>query len=179
MSHMHPDHIGGLLTGGEPTFPNATYTVGSTEYDFFSNTDLVGSPAERIHNFVTANVAPFVEKARFVAPGDSVAPGIEVFKAFGHTPGHLAFHLESEGQRLVLTADTANHFVLALARPDLAFAYDFDAEAASTTRREILGMIAADKVPFLGYHMPFPGIGYLTAQGDGFLYEPMSYQLES
>jgi glyoxylase-like metal-dependent hydrolase (beta-lactamase superfamily II) len=88
------------------------------------------------------------------------------------------FHIESEGQRLMLTADTANHFVASLQRPDWHVGFDADKEAAAATRRELFGMIAADRIPFIGYHMPFPAIGYVEEHGEGFRFVPVSYQFD-
>ena len=177
LTHMHPDHIGGLMSGGTPVFSNASYVTGRAEYDFFASPDRMGSPAEGVHQLVLSNVLPLAEKMRFIEAGESVASGIDAVAAFGHTPGHMAYHVESAGRRFMLTADTANHYVIALQDPSIPFGFDIDKEAATAARREVFGMLAADKVPFVGYHMPFPGMGYVTADGDGFRYEPASYQL--
>ncbi|MEM8871551.1 MAG: MBL fold metallo-hydrolase [Pseudomonadota bacterium] len=177
ITHFHPDHIGGILEGGVAAFPNADYAVGAVDYDFWNSEARVGTPAERIYQMVQALNPVIGERMVMMNPGDSVAPGIEAMAAFGHTPGHMVYHIESDGARLVLTADTANHFVLALQRPDWGFTFDIDKEAAAATRKEIFGMLAADKVVFTGYHMPFPALGYVSAEGDGFVYEPVSYQL--
>ena len=97
--------------------------------------------------------------------------------AFGHTPGHMGFMLESGGEQLMLIVDAANHYVWSLAYPDWEVRFDMDKAAAAQTRRNLLGMLAADKVPMVGYHMPFPGLGYVAAKDDGFQYVPHSYQL--
>jgi len=55
--------------------------------------------------------------------------------------------------------------------------FDQDKQAAAETRRRLLGMLAADKIPFIGYHMPFPAMGYVEQSGSGFQYAPTSYQL--
>ena len=84
--------------------------------------------------------------------------------------------VESEGQQLVLGADFANHYVWSLAHPDWEVRFDMDKAAAAATRRRILGMLAADRIPFIGYHMPFPALGFVETRGDGFHYVPASYQ---
>ena len=97
--------------------------------------------------------------------------------AAGHTPGHMIFMLESDGQRMAIAADTANHYVFSLAHPDWEVLFDLDKATAAVTRRKVFGMLAADRVPFIGYHMPFPGLGYVEARGSGFHYVPVSYQM--
>ena len=84
----------------------------------------------------------------------------------------MVYMVESDGQRLMITADTANHYVWSLQRPDWEVRFDADKAAAAATRKQVFGMIAADRIPFIGYHMPFPGVGFVEAQGDGFRYVP-------
>ena len=177
LTHMHPDHVGGMVTDGAPTFPNARYVVGAREYNFWTSEDRVGTGAEGLYTLAQNLVVPMADRLTFLEPGGTVASGIEAMAAFGHTPGHMIYHLESQGQRLALTADTANHFVLSLQKPDWEVRFDLDKSAAAQTRREVFGMLAADRVPFIGYHMPAPGLGYVEASGDGFAFVPHSYQL--
>lgn len=172
ITHMHPDHIGGLMEDGAPAFPNARYVTGAAEFDFFSKT-----PPERLAALVANNVAPLAETMTFLEPGGTVASGVEAVNAFGHTPGHMIYHVESEGARLMITADTANHFVASLQRPDWHVRFDMDKEAAAATRRRVFGMIAADRIPFVGYHMPGDGVGFVEPMGQGFRFVPESYQL--
>ncbi len=176
LTHMHPDHIGGMTEDGEAAFPNARYVTGAAEYDFWSADDRLSGPMQGNAQLVRANVVPFADRMTFVDPGQALVPGIEAVDARGHTPGHLAFHIESEGRRLMITADTANHFVVALQRPDWHLRFDADKEMAAQARRRVFGMIAADRIPFIGYHMPSPSIGFVEARGDGFVYVPETYQ---
>ena len=168
ITHMHGDHIGGLMTDGAPTFPNARYVTGSAEFNAW---DMSGN--ETFEN----NMRPLAEKASFLDDGGSVASGITAMAASGHTPGHMTYMIESEGKQIVIGADFANHYVWSLAYPDWEVKFDRDKEAAAATRRRLLAMMAADRVPFIGYHMPWPGIGFVEARGDGFHYVPHSYQL--
>jgi len=85
--------------------------------------------------------------------------------------------IESNGAQLMLIADLANHPVWSLAKPDWEVRFDMDKAEAAKSRRKVLGMLAADRVPMVGYHMPFPAIGYVAAKDDGFEYVPMSYQM--
>ena len=168
LTHMHGDHIGGLSGDGGVTFPNARYVAGTTEYDHW---------AAAGDDTFDARMRPLAEQTTMIAPGDAAAPGITAVEAFGHTPGHMAFMLESDGKSLLIAADFANHPVFSLEQPDWEVKFDMDKPAAAATRRKLLDMLAADGTPFIGYHMPFPAMGYVEKRGDGYGYVPESYQL--
>ena len=169
LTHMHGDHIGGMMTeAGTPTFANARYVTGSVEHNHWSAAGNEG---------FDKNVKPVNEKMTFLEDGGSVASGITAMMAAGHTPGHMIYMLESNGQRLAVTADTANHYVWSLAHPDWEVSFDMDKANAAASRKTVFGMLAADRVPFIGYHMPFPGMGFVEAKDSGFRYVPASYQM--
>lgn len=168
LTHMHGDHIGGLSTDGVRTFPNARYIAGSTEFNAWSGTGNEGFDTK---------VLPLAQETTMLDDGGSVVSGITAMAAPGHTPGHMAFMLESQGKQLLLGADFANHYVWSLAHPDWEVRFDMDKAAAAATRRRVLGMLAADKIPFVGYHMPWPAFGYVETAGDNFAYVPHTYQL--
>jgi len=170
LTHMHGDHIGGLIAadGVTPTFANARYLTGAVEHNYWS-----GAANEGFDK----NVKPLNDKITFLDDGGAVVPGITGMNAFGHSPGHMVYHVESEGQRLMITADTANHYVWSLQKPDWEVRFDADKPAAAAVRKRVFGMIAADRIPFIGYHMPFPGIGFVEPRDDGFRFVPASYQL--
>ncbi|MGI1661062.1 MBL fold metallo-hydrolase [Palleronia sp. KMU-117] len=168
LTHMHGDHIGGL-TGddGSPTFPNARYVAGQVEFDHWAGAGNEGFDAK---------VRPFAEKMTFIADGGAVASGITGMLAAGHTPGHMTYMLDSGGQQLLIAGDLANHYVWSLAHPDWEVRFDADKAAAAASRRQVLGMLAADRLPFIGYHMPFPAFGFVETRDDGFRYVPGTYQ---
>jgi len=177
ITHCHPDHIGGLMEDGDPLFPNARYLIGETEYDFWSSEDRLSGPTEGVAKLVQANVVPLAEKMTFLKPEGEVVPGIRAINAFGHTPGMLTFHVESEGKRLLIMADVTNHYVVSLMKPEWHVRFDMDKDAAVATRKRILDMLATDRFPVTGYHMPFPAIGYIEKTGDGYRWVQASYQL--
>ncbi|MFN3642728.1 MAG: MBL fold metallo-hydrolase [Gemmobacter sp.] len=161
-THFHGDHIGGL-GGANPTFPNAAYVAGRAEFDFWAG---AGNEA------FEANVRPLAERFSFIEYGAAAAPGITAMATHGHSPGHMSYMIESEGASLLVLGDVTNHPVWSLARPDWEVRFDADKPAAAATRRRVLGMLAADRVPFVGYHMPFPAVGFVAARGEGFDYVP-------
>ncbi len=148
---MHGDHIGGLMAadGVTPFYPNARYVTGGAEHNHWSG---------QANEGFDKNVKPLNEKFTFLDDGGAVVSGITAMAAFGHTPGHMAYVVESGGERLAITADTANHYVWSLQFPDWEVRFDADKAAAAATRKALFGMIAADRIPFIGYHMPFPGM---------------------
>lgn len=177
LTHFHPDHIGGLMESGAPAFPNARYVAPAAEYDFWSAEDKLSGPTERVAKLTQANIVPLAEKMTMISDGDDVVAGITAVAAHGHTPGHTVYHVESGGRRLLIAADTANHYVASLQRPDWHVRFDMDKEGAAATRKKVFGMVAADDIAFAGYHMPFPAIGYVEEKGEGFRYIPATYQL--
>ena len=169
LTHMHGDHIGGLTGDAGETFTNATYITGQLEYDHW---DMSGNEG------FEAKVRPLADRMQFLNGGDSVRSGITAVKAFGHTPGHMAYMIESGGKELLLMADVANHYVWSLQNPEWEVRFDADKAAAAQTRKTIFDMASTDRIPLIGYHMPFPGLGYVEKRGEGgYHFVPHSYQL--
>lgn len=178
LTHMHGDHIGGLLEDGKPAFANARHVFGKIEYDFWTAPERMSGPTEGNAKAVAANVVPLADKATYIAADDEVASGIRAMAAYGHTPGHLIFMFESAGKQLVLTADSANHYVASLQQPDWQVAFDTDKAMGAATRHKVFDMIATDRLPFIGHHMPFPAVGYVEKIATGYRYIPETYQFD-
>ncbi|TCU18962.1 MBL fold metallo-hydrolase [Rhizobium sullae] len=178
LTHMHGDHIGGLMENGAPAFKNARYVAGQAEYDFWSSKAREGTPAEGGHKAVLSNVVPLAEKTTFIKEGDSIVSGVTAMLAPGHTPGHMIFHAESDGKRIVFAGDTANHYILSLLYPEWEVRFDMDKAQAAASRKKVFDMIATDKFAFLGYHMPFPAVGFAVKEGTGYRFVPKTYQFD-
>ncbi|MGE0211397.1 MAG: MBL fold metallo-hydrolase [Parvibaculaceae bacterium] len=176
LTHFHPDHIGGLMEEGKPLFANAEYGANETEFSFWTDAARMSGPTERVAKVVEANVKPLAEKMTMLKDGAEVQPGIRAMVAPGHTPGHTAFLIESDGSRLLIGGDFCNHFVLSMQRPDWHVSFDMDKDQAAATRRKLLDMLATDRLMFTSYHMPFPAVGFVEKAGEGYRYAPASYQ---
>ncbi len=176
-THGHPDHIGGLSDAGKPVYPNARYVFGAIEFDFWKRGENVREARKFNRELFVRLAVPLAEKSTFIKPGDEVAAGIHAVDAMGHSPGMLAFHVESAGKRLLIWADTCNHYVIAVQRPDWHLDVDDDRERAVATRKRILDMAATDKLFIAGFHMPFPALGTIEKSAGGHRWVPVSYQL--
>ncbi len=176
-THGHPDHIGGLTEGGKLVFRNARYVFGAAEFDFWKRGENVREARKFNRELFVKICVPLADRSTFVKPGDEVVPGIHAVDAAGHSPGLLAFHLESQGKRFMITADTCTQYAMAVQRPEWYFDMDDDKDRAVATRRRILDMLATDRLFFAGFHFPFPGIGWIERSDGGYRWVPVSYQL--
>lgn len=116
------------MENGQPSFPNAPYVFGEAEFDYWKAGKNI--PERRVKNreLFIRYVVPFAEKATFLKPGQDVVSGVQAVDAFGHSPGMLAFHIESEGIRLFLWANVTNHYVMSLMKPEWHVLFDHDKE---------------------------------------------------
>jgi glyoxylase-like metal-dependent hydrolase (beta-lactamase superfamily II) len=165
LSHGHPDHVGGLMEGGKPLFPNARYVIGQVEYDFWAPEGKHTGDLEKFAAVFRANTKAIADRFTFLKPGDDVVTGIRAVEAYGHTPGHLNFLIESEGKAIYFWGDCAHHQVASLARPDWHCVFDVDAEQGAVARKRVYDRLATDRLPVIGYHMPFPSVGYVERAG--------------
>jgi len=174
LTHAHPDHIGGAVDSrGHPVFPNARYVLSQLEWDFWtaSRSDLsglrvpedvkraMGSAARRI-------LAPLRFQVDMVEGETELIPGVRTIPAPGHTPGHLALLISSEGQHLLNLGDAAVH-PLHLERPDWENGFDLAPGQAAATRRLLLGRAVAENMHLMAFHFPFPSVGRVAARPEG------------
>lgn len=142
-----------------PTFANARHLTGSAEHNHW---------AAAGNETFDAKVKPVNDRLSFLEDGGSFAGGGTAVLASGHTPGQMGYMLASDGAQSKLIADLANHPVWSLDFPDWEGKFDMDKAMAAKSLRTVLGMLAADKVPMNGYHMPWPATGYVETHDDGF-----------
>jgi glyoxylase-like metal-dependent hydrolase (beta-lactamase superfamily II) len=174
ITHCHQDHIHGLTTrDGTAVFANAEVAVPEAEWAWWSDpTNESRSPQGQRVNFanVARRFAPYRDRLRRYAPGAELAPGLRAVAAPGHTPGHSVVHVADGGEQLMLLADTTHRPELFARRPGLHSLFEFDAEMAERTRRRVLDQVATDRVQVIGYHFPFPAVGHIAREAEGYRY---------
>lgn len=182
LTHMHGDHIGGLLADGKAVFPKAAVYLAGQERDYWSDDKAMNAlPENKREGFAKArNVLEVYGKSLHLfnpvglADGPKeLVPGVKAVAAFGHTPGHTMFLIESEGKRLLLWGDLTHAMAVQMPHPEVAMVFDVDAKAAVATRMAVLDYVARHNVPVGGMHVPFPGMGTLAASGSGYVFTPL------
>lgn len=180
ISHFHPDHIQGVrLKSGAATYPNAEIMVPAAEWAFWMDDSRMNNapdglkPTFQVSRRVFSPIAKDVKQYEW---GKEVVPGITAIEAPGHTPGHTAFVIASGNGKLLLWSDTTNHPALFVRNPEWQAIFDMDGNQATTTRKKLLDMAAADKMQVAGYHLPFPATGYITKTGDKYDLVPVAWQ---
>lgn len=179
LTHLHGDHVGGMAVDGKPVFPNATVYLERREANFWLGPEaLQTAPESRRGGMEKArvNLEPY-EKAGKLTIFDgarTLLPGIDSVPAYGHTPGHTAYMLDSKGQRLLVWGDIMHVQQLQLPNPNVSVVFDVDALMARETRKTFLAHAVAQGYPVAGVHMTFPGIGRIKAEGKGYRWEPVT-----
>jgi glyoxylase-like metal-dependent hydrolase (beta-lactamase superfamily II) len=177
VTHNHPDHIGNVTTkAGDLTFPNAEIVFGRDDYAFWEKGENIPSFRPPTLKMFQEVCLPLKDKARFVKPGDDIVTGVTAVDAYGHSAGHMAYRIESNGKSLMLLCDTVAHFAASVQHPDWRFAMDDNPDKAVISRKRVLSQVADDRMAAIGFHMPFPSVGHIERFRDGFKWIPAGYQ---
>jgi glyoxylase-like metal-dependent hydrolase (beta-lactamase superfamily II) len=172
-SHPHPDHVGGLCQeDGQPTFPNASIYLAENDFAYWTDEALLDSWAAAAIRVARANLLPLRERLIFIRDGEEFLPGVTAHFTPGHTAEHICFEINAGTESLFLLGDLAHHAVLSLENPIMNFAADLDSSTAAKTRTRVLSTLANKRTRVLGYHFPWPGLGHVARQGEGFRFVP-------
>ena len=181
ITHMHSDHVGGLIIADKVAFPNAIVRTEEREADFWLSKERMEQAPEPLKGFfLTAMKAlkPYQDAGRFKPfRGDTdLAAGIKARSLPGHTPGHTAYVVESEGEKLVILGDLIHVAAIQFADPSVTIRFDGEAAAAADARVQQLREASAAHEWVAGAHISFPGIGHVRADGKGFEFVPANYE---
>ncbi len=167
-THLHVDHVGWntMLRGGTwvPTFPNATYLIGGTEWDFFSTAEepfLKGPVDDSVRPVVAAGMSQLVDDAH------RITDEVWLESTPGHTPGHFSVRISSRGEEAVITGDLMHHPILCR-YPEWDNKFDYDGPRAKKTRRAFCERYADSGVLVLGTHFATPSAGRIRKQDDAY-----------
>lgn len=173
ITHLHGDHIGGILDSDGLTFKNAKYYLSQLEYKFwmsknpdFSQSKNEGSNAESIalaRNIISA----INDKLTLYSFGETILDCIKTELAEGHTPGHPVLTIFSQDQSMRHIVDTV-HTTLLISNPEWGTQWDIDFHKGVSTRKRLLEEQVVSKGLTMSCHLPWPGLGYITKNGNGY-----------
>lgn len=182
LTHMHPDHIGGLISAdGKATFPNAEIVVSEEDWAHWTSDDVMAQAPESARVFFRAAqeaLAPYADRLVRFSPERPLLSGLIPEPLPGHTPGHTGFLVEDDGDALLIWGDIVHAPPVQFAHPDWAIAFDVDQDAAIATRKRVLDRVATDRLQVAGMHLPFPGFGRVVRRGTAYEYLPSPWQFD-
>ena len=172
-SHGHIDHIGGVVDDNNKVlFPNAQYYIAESDFDYWTDYDKAGPSLKAFVDHAKKNLTPVRDRLVFYKDEQEFLPGVTALSAPGHTVGHTIFVISSGGKSFAYTADLTHHPILLMEKPRMEFSFDTDPKQAANSRVKMLDMLAAQKIPVLAYHYPWPGVGHIAKTAEGFHYVP-------
>ncbi|EKS6740448.1 MBL fold metallo-hydrolase [Enterobacter ludwigii] len=180
LTHLHPDHVGGLTLDNKIVFANAVVRVDEDEVKFWLSEDEKSKAQEKDKRFfdaAIASLAPYVASGKLKAfsGNQELTPGISVLDTRGHTPGHNVFVIESKGRKIVVLGDMIHVGIVQFQDPNVAIQYDINPDAAVMQRKALFDSLAEKKDLVAGAHLSFPGFGYISKNKDGYDWHPLDY----
>jgi glyoxylase-like metal-dependent hydrolase (beta-lactamase superfamily II) len=185
VTHFHGDHIGGLITDGKFTYPNATLHLNKKEVDYWLNQDLYAKAPEQGKKFFKDAIdviTPYIKSDKVKQfTGEDAKPvklfdGMLAIQSHGHTAGHTFYEIESKGKKLVFWGDIVHIPQVQFVDPTVTIKFDSDAKQAEIQRQKAFADAASKGYLVAVSHMPFPGVGHLAKDsGKGYQWIPIPY----
>jgi len=175
ITHVHGDHIGGMLSDGQAVFPNAVLYLSQAEHDFAMNGEARNANARNMIEVYRSRLRLFEPKEIDAQP-DFLFSGIRAVAAYGHTPGHTLYMVESGAERLLIWGDLTHAMAIQMPYPQVAMTFDVNPEMAIAARKKVLEYVAANNITIAGIHNAFPGMGTIVkAETGGYTYTPVNF----
>lgn len=175
-THLHPDHIGGLVDGnGAAVFPKAELVVHEADLKFWSDdATLAGATTDMDRGFVQlarSAIAAYRDRTRALSGGDAL-PGVSIVPEPGHTPGHSGWLINAGADQLLIWGDIVHLPGVQFARPGAGMGFDVDGQQAIATRQRIFDMVTTDRLAVAGMHLDFPCFGHVARASEGYAFIP-------
>jgi glyoxylase-like metal-dependent hydrolase (beta-lactamase superfamily II) len=180
LTHIHPDHSGGLSVKGQKVYPNATIHVARRELAYWTDKSEQAKATEPTKSFfagVEPALGPYLQSGRvqtFEPPAD-IFPGLRALPAYGHTPGQSSFVLERNGQTMVFWGDIIHVPAVQFENPNITIKFDVDPALAATQRKSLFADAALNGWLVAMPHMYFPGVGHVQKEGTHYRFYPVPY----
>jgi glyoxylase-like metal-dependent hydrolase (beta-lactamase superfamily II) len=175
LTHLHPDHCGGMTMAGKPVYPNAEVFVSEVEAKFWLGTEMMEKAPADIKVFfqgAQAAMKPYAHRLKPLPANGQIATGISALPLAGHTVGHTGFILSSGNENMLVWGDIVHNATLQFARPDWSFVFDTDGSQGTASRKRAFDMAATDRLLVAGMHLPWPGLGFVERADTEYRFHP-------
>ncbi len=182
LTHLHLDHVGGLLLDGKRAFPNAVVRADQRDVDhYLSQTEAAAAPADQKGGFEDAmkSLNPYLAAGKFESftGNTELRPGIRAIAAPGHTLGHTIYAVESRGSELRLCGDLLHVAAVQFPEPAITWKNESDSKSASAQRKAAFADAAKRGTLVAAAHLGFPGIGHVQKAEKGYRFLALDYAL--
>lgn len=176
-THAHPDHFWGVIDplGGGTLYEKAAHVMSAAERDYWLKPDVATRAPDAFRGMAAGThrrLQSMAERMGTVVPGTEIVPGVEIVDTAGHTPGHVSVLVKSGAEQVLIGGDALTQHVISFAEPGWQWGPDMDSDRAVATRKRLLDRLVADRIPLLGYHLPWPGLGRIERKGAAYRYVP-------
>jgi glyoxylase-like metal-dependent hydrolase (beta-lactamase superfamily II) len=171
LTHGHRDHLYGVTNDvtNQVIFSNARHIMWRAEWEFRYSEEGI----EYDDGDAKRKLAAIAGQLELIDSEIEIVPGIQAVSAPGHTPGHMALSIVSQGEQLLDLVDAVGH-PIHLEHPDWSMHPDHDRNLAESTRRMLLHRAATDRARILAYHFDFPGLGFVQQQLTEWKWQPIA-----